>query len=113
MTNWEPMSHSEIADILSRLPLLRKIPDFYLRNLTISIIKNTIRLQFNCDGTQIVNAKGLQDFIEQNLVDEEESEVPAAERRKEQRRHASEPRGAERRSPMGRRREDWAKFTRE
>lgn len=108
----ELMSQREIAEILSRLPLLRKIPDFYLRNFTISIISNTLRLQFNCDGTQIVNARGLQDFIEQNLDEEEEHASPDIERRRAQRRLSSEHSGrhGERRSPLGRRREDWEKF---
>ncbi len=108
----ELMSQREIAEILSRLPLLRKIPDFYLRNFTISIISNTLRLQFNCDGTQIVNARGLQEFIEQNLDEEEAQTLPDTERRKGQRRLSSERSGrhGERRSPLGRRREDWKMF---
>ncbi|MHB1300453.1 MAG: cyclic nucleotide-binding domain-containing protein [Burkholderiales bacterium] len=113
ITNWEPVSQLEIAEILTKLPLLRKIPDFYLRNITLSIVSNTIRLQFNCDGTQIVNARGLQDFIEQNLDEEEEHTHVPVERRMAQRRCSSGQisRHSEHRSPMGRRREDWTKFS--
>ncbi len=110
---WTPVGRRELASTLSRLSLLRRIPNFYLRNFTIGMVRDAIRLQFNCDGTHIVNAHGFQAFLEENLAGEELDAVPAVERRKDQRRNApgqgerSRYAYGERRSPPGRRREDW------
>jgi len=111
-SDWKPVGQREIANTLSKLTLLRKIPNFYLRNFSINIARDAIRMQFNCDGTQIVNAQGFQEFLEQNL-DEEEIATQTSERRNEQRRTPSEQmtrsqfQFGERRSPAGRRQEDW------
>ena len=117
-TTWEPVCQSEIANTLSKLSMLRRIPDFYLRNFTISIVKDAIRMQFNCDGTQIVNARGFQEFLEQNIDAEDKISVSSTnELRSMQRRRASEKTEygqnvyTERRGPAGRRQEDWAAVT--
>lgn len=65
--HWEALTPDEIRTALSRLALLRKIPNFYLRNFTISITRDAIRLQFNCDGTHIVSAEDYEKFIEENV----------------------------------------------
>ena len=115
-SNWKPIGQREIANTLSKLTLLRKIPNFYLRNFSINIARDAIRMQFNCDGTQIVNAQGFQEFLEQNL-DEEEIAAQTSERRNNQRRTLSEQMArskfqfGERRSPAGRRQEDWQSIT--
>jgi hypothetical protein len=49
------------------LPVLRRIQNFYLRNVTISIIRDAIHMQFNCDGTHIVSADDYTRFLEENL----------------------------------------------
>ncbi|GMR08892.1 MAG: hypothetical protein BMS9Abin26_1901 [Gammaproteobacteria bacterium] len=67
--HWEPMPASVISSTISRLTSLRDIPDFYLRNITISIARDAIRMQFNCDGTHIVSAEDYERFIEENLED--------------------------------------------
>lgn len=110
--DWEPVAPRKIAETLSKLSLLRKIENFYLRNFSISTIQDTIRMQFNCDGTQIVNAHGFQSFLEQNLDMDEIDSYTGEERRTSHRRNndhctSSYPYG-ERRSPLGRRKEDWA-----
>jgi CRP-like cAMP-binding protein len=116
-TTWEPVGQREIANTISKLSRLRKIPDFYLRNFSISIVSDAIRMQFNCDGTQIVNAQGFQAFLDQNLTDDDESIAPSHEQRTEQRRShfqqaSRSPRQyGERRSPPGRREEDWTAIT--
>ncbi len=65
--NWHPVTPTEIAKTISQLASLRSIPNYYLRNFTISTARDTIRMQFNCDGTHIVSAEDYQRFIEENL----------------------------------------------
>lgn len=66
-SNWEPVSREQISHTLSQLPLLRSIPNFYARNVTVGILKDAIHMQFNCDGTHIVSASGYRRFIAENL----------------------------------------------
>jgi len=65
--NWQPVSREEIARTISSLPRLREIPNFYVRNFTIGIVKDAIHMQFNCDGSHIVSACGYDQFLEENL----------------------------------------------
>jgi hypothetical protein len=65
--NWEPMREDEIRDILSTLNVMREMPDFYLRNVTICIVQDLVRLSFNCDGTQIISAENYKKFLQDNL----------------------------------------------
>ncbi len=64
---WKPLSPGDITNTLSRLATLRSIPNYYLRNITLGITHDAIRMQFNCDGTHIVSAEDYQRFIEENL----------------------------------------------
>jgi len=64
---WEPMTRDEIHGIMSSIKLMRGLPDVYLRNITICIVQNLVRLQFNCDGTQIISAENYQKFIRDNM----------------------------------------------
>lgn len=64
---WEPMTRDEIHTIMSSIKIMRDLPDFYLRNITICIVQNLVRMQFNCDGTQIISAENYQKFIEDNM----------------------------------------------
>jgi CRP-like cAMP-binding protein len=66
--NWEALTPDEIRTALSRLSMLRNIPNFYLRNFTISVALDAIRLQFNCDGTHIVSAADYERFVEENVT---------------------------------------------
>jgi CRP-like cAMP-binding protein len=63
--NWRPVTPAEISDTISRLTALRSIPNYYLRNFTISVARDAIRMQFNCDGTHIVSAEDYRRFIEE------------------------------------------------
>lgn len=65
--NWDPMTPEEVHNIMSSIKLMRDLPDFYLRNITICIVQNMVRMQFNCDGTQIISAENYQKFIEENM----------------------------------------------
>jgi len=64
---WEPLAPEAISKAIRQLPLLRKIPDFYIRSLTMSILKDAIHMQFNCDGTHIVSTRGYERFLVENL----------------------------------------------
>jgi len=66
-TQWEPVPQDDIAGVISRLPLLREIQNYYVRNVTVSLIKDVIHMQFNCDGAHIVSTADFVKFIEQNL----------------------------------------------
>lgn len=64
---WQPIPTAEISGTLSRLPILRSIQNYYLRNITISMIRDVIHMQFNCDGTHIVSGEDYERFLEENL----------------------------------------------
>jgi CRP-like cAMP-binding protein len=65
--NWKPVTPEEITNTISRLTALRSIPNYYLRNFTMSVTRDAIRMQFNCDGTHIVSAEDYQRFLEENV----------------------------------------------
>jgi len=65
--SWDPMTKGEIHTIMSSIKTMRDLPDFYLRNITICIVQDLVRMQFNCDGTQIISAENYQQFIEDNM----------------------------------------------
>ncbi|MDH5485151.1 MAG: cyclic nucleotide-binding domain-containing protein [Gammaproteobacteria bacterium] len=65
--NWQPVNQDDITAVMTKLTELRSIPDFYLRNFSISMIQDAIRMQFNCDGTHIVSSEDYQRFLEENL----------------------------------------------
>jgi len=65
--DWHPVPAEEISRTISSLPTLRSIQNFYLRNVTISMVRDAIHMQFNCDGTHIVSAEDYERFLEENL----------------------------------------------
>ena len=65
--NWEPMEKHEILTIISTLKTLREMPTYYMRNISINILQSLVRIQFNCDGTQILDAENYNRFLEENL----------------------------------------------
>ncbi|VAX10502.1 hypothetical protein MNBD_GAMMA25-1416 [hydrothermal vent metagenome] len=67
---WEPMELDEITNIISTLKVLREMPEYYIRNVTICMVQSFVRIQFNCDGTQLVSAENYQHFLEENLIAE-------------------------------------------
>jgi len=67
LAKWQPISAAEISSIMSRLADLRRIPNFYLRNFSISMVQDAIRMQFNCDGTHIVSSDDYLGFIKNNF----------------------------------------------
>jgi hypothetical protein len=64
---WEPVTAEEIISVMSKLTVLRSIECFYLRNISISVIQDAIRMQFNCDGTHIVSSEDYQQFLKDNV----------------------------------------------
>lgn len=65
--NWEPMEVEEVISVVTTLKTLREMPTYFMRNITINIVQSIVRIQFNCDGTQIVSAENYGKFLEQNL----------------------------------------------
>jgi hypothetical protein len=65
--SWRPMEKERIPAILSTLKVLRDMPDYYLRSATLCIVQDLIRMQFNCDGTQLVHAGNYAKFLEENF----------------------------------------------
>ncbi len=65
--DWKPMEREAIAPIMVNLKTLRDMPDYYLRNVSICIVQGLVRMQFNCDGTQLVNAKNYRRFLEEHF----------------------------------------------
>jgi len=67
-THWQPVSKNEIKTTISNIPTLRTIPNFYIRNFSISMVHDAIRMQFNCDGTHIISNEDLLSFIRENIT---------------------------------------------
>lgn len=67
LTNWKPVSIDKIKHAISQLAKLRSMEYYYLRNFSISTIQDVIRMQFNCDGTHIVNNEDYLRFLDENL----------------------------------------------
>ncbi|HEY0633820.1 MAG TPA: cyclic nucleotide-binding domain-containing protein [Gammaproteobacteria bacterium] len=65
--DWRPVPADTVAMTLDSLPQLRTIPNFYVRNATIDIVKDAIHLQFNCDGSHILSAEGYRRFLRENI----------------------------------------------
>ncbi len=65
---WTPIPAEELSAAIARLPRLRRIPNFYLRNVALGITRDAIRMQFNCDGTHIVDIKDFGRFFEENIA---------------------------------------------
>jgi hypothetical protein len=64
---WVPLEPDNILKILTTVKKLREIEGYYLRNITICIVQGIIRMQFNCDGTQIIDAHNFKSFLEENI----------------------------------------------
>ena len=67
ISQWNPVSVDEVRCILDNLPKLRKIPNFYIRALSLSIMHDSIRMQFNCDGTHIISNRDYEKFLNDNI----------------------------------------------
>lgn len=65
--SWRPMGEADVRKVLQKLRLLRNLPEYYLRNFSISTVQSVVRLQFNCDGTQVVHARDFEMFLRENL----------------------------------------------
>ena len=64
---WRPLEPDNIPSILSTVRKLRDIEGYYLRNITVCIVQGIVRMQFNCDGTQIIDAHNFKTFLEDNI----------------------------------------------
>ena len=66
--DWQPMAREEITLILSTLKGLRDMPQYYLRTVSVCIVQGIVRMQFNCDGTQLVSARNYRRFLQENVA---------------------------------------------
>lgn len=64
---WVPLEPDNIPNILKTVRKLRDIEEYYLRNITICIVQGIVRMQFNCDGTQIIDAHNFKAFLDDNV----------------------------------------------
>ena len=64
---WNPIREEDLPNIIKTLQTLRGLDEFYLRNATICIVQHVVRLQFNCDGTQLVDAENYRQFLQDNI----------------------------------------------
>lgn len=64
---WQPLEPENIPNILTTVRKLRDIEEYYLRNITICIVQGIVRMQFNCDGTQIIDAHNFKSFLDDNV----------------------------------------------
>lgn len=65
--SWIPLEQDNITKILTTVSKLRDIEEYYLRNITMCIVQGIVRMQFNCDGTQIIDAHNFKHFLEDNI----------------------------------------------
>ena len=65
--SWIPLEPENIPKILTTVRKLRDIEEYYLRNITMCIVQGIVRMQFNCDGTQIIDAHNFKHFLEENV----------------------------------------------
>ena len=65
--SWIPLEPENIPKILTTVRKLRDIEEYYLRNITMCIVQGIVRMQFNCDGTQIIDAHNFKHFLEENI----------------------------------------------
>ncbi len=66
--DWRPVQREQLEVVLNRLVDMRQMQNFYLRNFSLSMAQDAIRMQFNCDGTHIVSSGNYLRFIEDNVV---------------------------------------------
>lgn len=66
-SQWQPVDKEEIRSIMSKLDGLRNVENFYLRNFSIGVVQDAIRMQFNCDGTHIISSRLYDRFIQDNF----------------------------------------------
>jgi CRP-like cAMP-binding protein len=67
-SDWQPAPPAEVRNVIGKLDMLRGIESFYVRNLSLSMVTDLIRIQFNCDGTHILSSDYYERFIEENIA---------------------------------------------
>jgi CRP-like cAMP-binding protein len=65
--NWRPVPPARVVEAIREIRTLRNLEQYYLRNISFSTTRDVIRMQFNCDGTHIVNSEDYQAFLRENL----------------------------------------------
>lgn len=64
---WQPLGREDISAVFGSLRALREMQEYYLRNVTVCMVQGIVHMQFNCDGTQIINARNVGRFLSENV----------------------------------------------
>ena len=67
LDNWKTIPQEKLEHMIERFAFLRNVESLYLRNVNISMIQDAVRLQFNCDGTHIIDSTNFDEFVEDNF----------------------------------------------
>ncbi len=67
LDNWKTIPQDKLNKMISRFAYLRNVESLYLRNVKISMIQDAVRMQFNCDGTHIIDSTNFDQFVEENF----------------------------------------------
>lgn len=67
LNNWKTIPKEKLIKMISRFSFLRNVESLYLRNVKISMIQDAIRMQFNCDGTHIIDSSNFDEFVDENF----------------------------------------------
>lgn len=67
LNNWKTIPKDKLDKMISKFVFLRKVESLYLRNVKISMIQDAVRMQFNCDGTHIVDSTNFDEFVNDNF----------------------------------------------
>ena len=67
LNNWKTIPQEKLTKMISRFAYLRNVESLYLRNVKISMIQDAVRMQFNCDGTHIVDSTNFDEFVNDNF----------------------------------------------
>lgn len=65
--NWNSITEEKLEKMISKFAYLRNVESLYLRNVKISMIQDAVRMQFNCDGTHIIDSTNFDEFVSDNF----------------------------------------------
>lgn len=67
LSSWNTIPEEKLKNMISKFSFLRNVESLYLRNVKISMIQDAVRMQFNCDGTHIVDSTNFDEFVNDNF----------------------------------------------
>jgi CRP-like cAMP-binding protein len=67
LDNWKTIPQEKLEKMIAKFAYLRDVESLYLRNVKISMIQDAVRMQFNCDGTHIIDSTNFDQFVSDNF----------------------------------------------